>query len=92
MPNYSDEEVLITGDYDGVKLNEYNDTFSLNAVHKGSNDVWYLVYIYNSRFKDGESIPDPNQAKPWPMKVRLGDKETTIKTLKALLAQLDGPF
>ena len=77
------DRVFEVDHYRGVKIEEYRGVYGLLAIQKGSgaNEVWFKRWVFMSRFKDGKSSPQGN---PRPMAVRLGDKETALKTLMAV--------
>ena len=70
-----------TTDYDGVKLSEYNGKFSIEAL-RAKDGKFYAVW---AKYQKGK---DELQEKAWPVKVNLGDKETTKTTLLMMLAEL----
>jgi len=74
--------------YKGVQLQDYNGTIGLLAMDKkgGENMVWYKVWVFLGKYVKGKSLPS-NKTRP--MAVRLGDKETAVKTLKEILRQLE---
>ena len=37
----AEENVIEVSGRDGITINEYNGKYSLNAVEKGNNEVWY---------------------------------------------------
>lgn len=71
-----------TDDFNGVRLTEYQGKYSIEALrHKDGK--FYPVW---ARYQKGK---DELQEKSWPVKVVLGDKETAIKTLIAMLDELE---
>ena len=85
------ENVIETTEYDGVQLAEYNGKYSINGIQKGQNDVYYLKWIFCSKWSKGEGgfVPDDKKR---PMHVVLGDKKMAIATLTLLLKELEAPF
>lgn len=82
----NEENVIEINNYDGIQLDEYNGKYSLNAMQHGQNDVWYKRWVFLSRYKDGEAVPDK---KKQPMKVVLGDKSKALEVLKHLYNQIN---
>ena len=74
-------EAISTGAKTGIKLEEYQGTFSLSA-QKESNGEYYVQW---AKFKTGK---DTYADKDWPVKVTLGDRATAIGVLQMLLKEL----
>ena len=70
-----------TTEYDGIRLSEYNGTYSLEAL-RTKDDKFYPVW---ARYQKGR---DEFQDKAWPVKVILGNKEQAKTTLLKLIAEL----
>lgn len=71
-----------TTDYDGVTLSEYQGKYSIEAL-QAKDEKFYLVWAKYQKWRD------EFQEKSWPVKVVLGDKESAIKTLRTMLAELE---
>ena len=84
----SEANIIKIDRYSGVALNEYDGKFSIQTYNLGSNEVWYLVWVFLSKWSKGSSKAVPDEKKR-PMAVRIGDKATAIKTLQTLLKQLE---
>ena len=78
-----------TTHYDAVQLDEYNGTYSIKAVQKGQNDVYYLRWVFTSKWSktSGGFVPDDKKR---PMHIVLGDKQTALNTLREIINDLQG--
>ena len=76
-------------EYKAVQLQDYMGKFGLLSldIKGGENTTYYKQWIWLSEFKHGKSVASNRR---FPMIVRLGDRETAIKTLEELLRQLKG--
>jgi len=74
--------------YKGVQLQDHNGTFGLLAMDKrgGEHMVHYKQWVFLGKYVKGKNLPS-NKTRP--MAVRLGDKETAVRTLKEVLRQLE---
>ena len=68
--------------YEGVKLEEYKGKYSLQAIKIGDGKN-YPIWAKYRKGKDGY------QPKDWPVKCSLGDKQTAITNLKALISAIE---
>jgi len=73
---------LISTQYDGAKLQKYKGIFELVAI-KAGRDKNYPVWAKYKKNKD------EYQQKDFPVKVVLGDKQTAITNLKALISAIE---
>jgi hypothetical protein len=72
----------------GIELSEYQGSFALNKISKGQNDVLFNEWIFLSKWKNGQAVPD---AQKRPMGIYLGkDKGAAIEVLKTLIGMLAG--
>lgn len=78
--------VIETAKNYGVEVEEYKGIYGLVANTKGQNEVWYKVWVFLSKWQNKQAVPDDKKR---PMSIRLGDKDTAIKTLQTLLKQLE---
>lgn len=83
-------EAISTGASNGLKLEEYQGTYSLTSQREGTDGKFYAQWAKYHKSKT------EYQEKDWPIKVNLGNKETAIGVLKMLLkemgAEQDIPF
>jgi len=70
-----------TTDYDGIRLSEYNGTYSIEAL-RVKDDNFYQVWAKYKKNKEEYQVKD------WPIKVVLGDKEKAKIMLLNMLAEL----
>jgi hypothetical protein len=71
-----------TSKYDGIGLEEYKGTYSLQAMREGADGEYRPVW---AKYRKGKDL---YQEKAWPVKVNLGDKKTAVGILEALLAEI----
>ena len=83
----TEENVIEVNNYDGIQVDLYDGKYSLLAMQKGQNEVWYKRWVFLSRWKDGKPVADE---KKMPMCVRLGDKEQARQILKSIWEQIGG--
>ena len=86
----AEENVIEVNQYDGIVINEYSGNYSLNAVKKGSNEVWYKVWVFLSKWDKaaGGAVADDKKRV---MSVRIGDSSAeAVQTLRALIDALVG--
>ena len=85
----NEENIIEVDHYNSAYLEEYNGTYWLYALVKGSGQqaVWYKLWVFLSKYNKGNPIPDDMKR---PMAVRLGDKKTAVKVLRELLKQVEG--
>jgi hypothetical protein len=75
-------DIIPTSDKDGVKLEEYNNVYSL-VSYRNEYEQWAKYRVGKDKYAD----------KDWPVKVSLGDRETAVRALKEIIAQVeDVPF
>lgn len=72
-----------TDEFNGVRLTEYNGKYSIEALKAAKDGKFYPVW---ARYQKGK---DELQEKSWPVKVVLGDYESAVLVLTALLKQLE---
>ncbi len=77
-------EAITTIGKNGVILDEYKGEIALILTREGSDGKHYKQYATYQMGKDKHAEKD------WPVRVLLGDKQTAIKVLRALLAELTG--
>ena len=70
-----------TTEYDGIRLSEYNGTYSIEAL-RAKDDNFYQVWAKYKKNKEEYQVKD------WPIKVILGNKEQAKTTLLKLIAEL----
>lgn len=78
-------EAINTGKQNGVRLDLYNDTYSLVSCRE-SNDGQKFFDQWAKYHKTKDSYQD----KDWPVKVVLGSKETATAVLLMLLKEITG--
>jgi len=71
-------------EFDGTKMEEYRGSYSLSAHRFAVGKYWAQW----AKFRIGGSGHDHYQAKDWPITVKLGTRETAIKTLVSFLTEL----
>jgi hypothetical protein len=81
----ADEIVKVT-DKTAIHLHEYKGKYSLDVATLGGNSTWYSQWVFKSQWKDGKPVPDETKRV---MGVYLGDRETAVKALRAILSKLD---
>jgi len=79
------KDAIMINNYDGIVLQEYKGTYKLVEVEKYKGKI-YMKWMYPARWEYGDRVP---AKKALPIQIRLGDKETAIKTLKMLLSYLE---
>ena len=88
MAEVNEEEVIKVDYYNSVMIEEYNGKYSICAVDNGQNECFYKKWVFLSRWRNGEAVPDDRKM---PMKVALGDdKAQAVRTLETLLVKLKG--
>ena len=86
----AEENVIEVSGRDGITINEYNGKYSLNAVEKGNNEVWYKKWVFLSKWSKEAGGPVADESKRV-MSVKIGDsKAGAIETLKQLMNSLTG--
>lgn len=68
----------------GILLNEYNNEFSLVAANQ-KDDQTFMEWVFPQK-KDGSKTPI-DKALPW--KIKLGNKEESVKILKFFIDVLE---
>ena len=85
-----EKDVLKVNQYDGIMINEYNGKINLNAVERGSNEVWYKVWCFLSSWSKEAGGPVPNDKKRV-MSVHIGDsKAEAVTNLRKIIDLLVG--
>jgi len=82
-------EILEVDHYNGAQLQVYDGTWGILSLQKGGGNqgTWYKRWVFRSKWSNGVSVPTD---KKLVQAVRLGDRETAIKTLETLLKQVKG--
>ena len=89
MANYIDEDrVIEVDDKTGIYLEKYKEWYGLYGLQKGSNEVWYKIWVYISEWSKAAGDWIAGKKKK-PMAVRLGTKPEAVKALRQLLKQIE---
>ena len=83
-----EDQVVSVDDKNGLYIEKYNEWYGLYGLQKGSNDVWYKIWVYISEWSKGAGDWVAGKKKR-PMAVRLGTKPEAVKALKQLLRQIE---
>jgi len=77
-----DDKMVVEVDrYNAVGIYEYGGKYSLIALELKGDGVWHKVWVFLSKWRSGASVPDDKKRV---MSVKLGDKETAKRVIKAI--------
>jgi hypothetical protein len=69
----------LTGEKDGIAVEEYNGKWSIIAMHNGYKE-WAKYRVGKEKYAD----------KDWTVKVNIGNRDKAIEVLTAILAEIRG--
>lgn len=79
------EDVIVTGKYDSIQINEYEGRYTLIAVSNGQNDCFYQKW---ARYQEKQNT---FKEKAWPVKVFIGESaEEAIENLNEIIRRIGG--
>ena len=70
---------FLTGEKDGIAVEEYNGKWSIIAMHNGYKE-WAKYKVGKDKYAD----------KDWPVKVNIGNRDKAIEVLELILAEIRG--
>lgn len=83
MAAINPDDVIKVDNYNGIIINEYEGSYSLNAVDAGQNDTYYIAWCMPSFFDKAQKKrrfrEESRGEKPTPVKIKLGDSFAEAK-------------